>query len=163
MYRHILAASDFSDLGDRALTRAVDLAIEYGAALTLVHVIPSPDTPNPMYAHYEVRAHVEKLEESRRMAREALSARASAPTASRPKPPVGKVDLHFEVRVGQPAEEILAACAEHAVDLVVVGSSGKRGLQRWILGSTAEMVVRGCERDVLVVGGPHPVVVAPPG
>jgi nucleotide-binding universal stress UspA family protein len=77
MYKHVLAASDFSDLGDRALARAIEVAIEFHAKLTLVHVIPSPDTPNPMYAHYEVRAHVEKLEESRARAREALSERAA--------------------------------------------------------------------------------------
>lgn len=149
MYKHVLAASDFSDLGDRALARAIDVAIEFHAKLTLVHVIPSPDTPNPMYAHYEVRAHVEKLEESRSRARDALSARAGDHEREESE----KVDLNFEVRVGEPAEEILAAALEHKVDVVVVGSSGKRGFQRWLLGSTAEKVVRGSLCDVLVVSG----------
>jgi nucleotide-binding universal stress UspA family protein len=57
-----------------------------------------------------------------------------------------------DVRVGAPGDEILAAAEEHDADLLVIGTSGNRGVQRWFVGSNAERVVRGSLCDVLVVG-----------
>lgn len=135
MYKHILAATDFSDLGARALQKASALAIGLGAKLTLVHVMVSEESASPMYAEHEVRAHVEKLE---RQLQQAI--------------PSGKhVHVEVEVRVGQPAQELLAAMAQHDADLLVIASNGEKGFTRWLLGSVTDRVVRGAERDVLVV------------
>jgi nucleotide-binding universal stress UspA family protein len=142
MYTHILAATDFSQLGDRALQKAASLAVELEADLTFVHVMVSEDSANPMYAQHEVRAHVEKLEASKAKAREALSERAKR---------AGHIKIEFEVRVGEPAAEILAAAEQRNADLVVVSSNGQRGFTRWLLGSTTDRVVRGVTVDVLVV------------
>src|SRR5690606_9923634 len=90
MYKHILAATDFSQLGDQALQKATQLAVQLGAKLTLVHVMVSEDSASPMYAQHEVRAHVEKLKER-------LPEHAS------------EVKVELEVRVGVASTEILAA------------------------------------------------------
>jgi nucleotide-binding universal stress UspA family protein len=138
VYQHILAATDFSDLGDRALARAAELAVEVGAKLTLVHVMVSEDSANPMYKEHEVRAQVERLAEARARLSEKVSA-------------VQQVELHFEVRVGNPATEILAAVDQHGADLLVISSNGEKGFTRWLLGTTTDRVVRGAIKDVLVV------------
>ena len=143
MYKHILAATDFSDLGDRGLAKAVTLAIELHAKLTLLHVMPEADDPNPMYAHYEVRKHVEKLEESRERARGALADLVAKDS--------GRIELAFEVRVGDPATQILDTAKEVGADLIVVASNGQRGFTQWLLGSVTDRCVRGTDRDVLVV------------
>jgi len=135
MYKHILAATDFSDLGGRALQKASELAIGLGAKLTLVHVMVSEESASPMYAEHEVRAHVEKLEKQLQQA----------------IPPGHHVHVDVEVRVGQPAQELLAAMAQHGADLLVISSNGEKGFTRWLLGSVTDRVVRGAERDVLVV------------
>ncbi|UJR83069.1 universal stress protein [Sandaracinus amylolyticus] len=131
MYKHILAATDFSDLGDRALQKASELAIQLGAKLTFVHVMVSEDSASPMYAQHEVRAHVKKLGE--RM------------------PQHHDVQVELEVRVGDAPTEILAAAEAHDADLIVIATRGERGFAEWLLGSTAERVVRNARRDVLIV------------
>ncbi len=63
------------------------------------------------------------------------------------------VELHSHIRDGQPAETILKTIGEQAIDLVVMGTHGRTGVER-ILGSVAEEVVR---------ESPVPVLTVPPG
>jgi nucleotide-binding universal stress UspA family protein len=142
MYKHIVAGTDFSDLGDAALVRASELAIDMHAKLTLVHVVDEEDAPNPMYSSHEVRQHVERLEEAhQRLTGELASRKAAA----------GHIEVAFEIRAGKPSDQILAIAEEKGADLIVIASNGKKGLTRWLLGGTAERVVRGATGDVLVV------------
>ena len=143
MYKHILAATDFSDLGDHALRKAAELAILHGAKLTFVHVKVSEDSASPMYAQHEVQAQVAQLEDERARANTALSARVPA-TAKH-------IKVDFEVRLGEAGAELLAAMETHDADLLVISSNGERGFREWLLGTTTERVVRGARRDVLVV------------
>jgi universal stress protein A len=55
------------------------------------------------------------------------------------------------IRIGRPAAEILSQAEDVAADLIVVGSHGRRGLSRVMLGSTANGVVHGARCDVLMV------------
>ncbi len=54
---------------------------------------------------------------------------------------------------GDPAEEILGYAQRHPIDLIVVGTQGRTGVSRVLLGSVAERVVRGARCPVLVVPG----------
>ena len=56
-----------------------------------------------------------------------------------------------EVRKHRPEQEILAAAASHRADLVVMGTRGHRGVQRFMLGSVSERVARACPVPVLIV------------
>lgn len=142
MYKHIVAGTDFSDLGDAALVRACELAIDLHAKLTLVHVVDEEDSPNPMYSSHEVRQHLERLEAAhRRLAGELATRKAKD----------GHIEVAFEIRAGKASDQILAVAEEKAADLVVIASNGKKGLTRWLLGGTAERVVRGATQDVMVV------------
>jgi nucleotide-binding universal stress UspA family protein len=63
----------------------------------------------------------------------------------------GDVPLTFVGRSGDPADEILRYAAMHAVELIVVGTHGRTGVSRLLLGSVAERVTRGATCPVLVV------------
>ena len=147
MYRHIVAGTDFSDLGDTALIRAAEMAIDMQAKLTLVHVVPEEDAPNSMYSSHEVRHHLERLEEAhKRLTGELATKKAKS----------GHIEVGFEIRYGTPADQLLAVAEEKHADLIVIASNGQRGFTRWLLGSTADRVARGSTRDVLVVN-PAPI------
>lgn len=141
MYKHILAGTDFSDLGDKALLRAAELAVDLGAKLTLVHVVGEEDAQNAMYGAHEARQVVEKLEAAHTKARGELAEKNKA----------AHVEVTCEVRVGAAADQILALATERDADLIVVASAGPKGWTRWLLGSVADKVARGADRDVLVV------------
>jgi nucleotide-binding universal stress UspA family protein len=68
------------------------------------------------------------------------------------------MDVSFEVRVGHPADLILAAAARERTDLIVMGTHGLGGVRKWLLGSTTERVLRRTHTAVLAVpptvGGP---------
>jgi nucleotide-binding universal stress UspA family protein len=140
-YRHVMAATDFSALGDLAVKRAAELAKANGARLTLVHVLPEQVTPSPLVPHYyDVGTDVERLKLAKEAAGKALRERA----------PEG-VDVDVHVRVGDPSAEILAAESEHKPDLIVVATHGRTGISRWLMGSVATRVVGHAHTDVMVV------------
>lgn len=62
-----------------------------------------------------------------------------------------EIDLRTETRVGQPAREIVQFAEEHSIDHIVMGSHGRSGLSRTLLGSVAEHVVRRASVPVTVV------------
>ena len=61
------------------------------------------------------------------------------------------VNLETAILEGKPAAEIVRYAEEHGIDLIVIGTQGKRGLERLLLGSVAEKVVRTASCKVLVV------------
>lgn len=137
MYKHIVAATDFSEMGNRALTRAAELAILMKGKLTLLHVVHDEDTSTPLYAQHEVRSEIARLE-----ATLAASMGAAA---------VSHCDVDFVVRVGGVGDQILAFVREKNADLIVLGAAGQKGLTQLLLGSVANKVVRTADIDVLVV------------
>ena len=139
-FRRILVATDFAESAEEALARAVDLGRTHGAELLLLHVFV--DLP----AYPEVSAgRVEAIyEEQRRwveaeLERQARRARSQGLLAR----PV--------LRTGAPASTIAEVAAEERADLVVVGTHGRTGLDRLVVGSVAERVVRLAPCPVLVV------------
>jgi len=61
------------------------------------------------------------------------------------------VNVDIDVRVGQPDESIVECAKEHGADLIVMGSHGKTGLERLLVGSVSERVIGSAECPVLVV------------
>jgi nucleotide-binding universal stress UspA family protein len=143
-YQHILAATDFSELGDFAVARALEIALAQNAKLTLVHVLTEPPSPSPLVPrYYDVQTDDERLTAAKLEAASALYDRI--PAAIR----AGDLTVHCDVRIGDPADEILAAEVHHRPDLIVLSTHGRRGLSRWILGSVAARVLEGARVDVL--------------
>jgi len=144
-YEHILGATDFSPLGNQALQRAANLAAEAGCRLTALTVLPQPEMPSPLLAHYDLEKNDAKEAQARIAAREALL--EAIPASVRE----GELQIECEVLVGDPAGEILSADLRLRPDLIVLATHGRRGWRRWIMGSVAERVVQMAHADVLTV------------
>ncbi len=138
--RRILVPHDFSDTANRALEYALDLATTLGASITVMHAyeVPIYGFPEGPVLTAEMAGQIEAA------ARTALD--AVAKRASRPGVEVGSL-----LRQGAAWSEIQGAAKEAGADLIVIGSHGRRGLSRALLGSVAEKVVRTAPCPVLTV------------
>lgn len=136
-FEHILVATDFTSLACSAEDRAIALASALGAKLTLLHVhqLPSIAPAEGLLLPYD------ELEAS---ARTALDEKAAALRKRFP-------GLRAEMRIGYPDVEIVAAAKELGADLIVMGTHGRRGIRRALLGSVAARVVRTSPVPVLTV------------
>lgn len=137
MYRRILVPTDGSAGARAAFDHAVALA---GLADAAVHVVHAVD-PTLVPAEVGVEEVVDALSEAGRD----LVAELAAEAADR-----GHVVETAVVR-GSPAEAVCRYADEHDVDLVVMGTHGRTGLSRWLLGSVTERVVRRSPVPVLTV------------
>lgn len=138
-YRHILLAVDFSPDTEIVGTRAVELAGRYGARLSLLHVIePVPIDPADDMIVPEQILLDEQLAATARESLEKLAYRLGVPEAQR------------WVELGTAKNGIIRIAKEQRVDLIVVGSHGRRGLAL-LLGSTANAVLHAAPCDVLAV------------
>ena len=134
--RRILVPTDFSDFAQEALRYAVALRRRTGAEVHLLHVV-SPTPPAPEALDFETGPPEDGLRAALR-----LQAEVAGTTAS---------DLTCAIRYAYAiAPEILTYLDEVDADTIVVGTHGKRGLRRLMLGSVAEELVRTSPCDVLV-------------
>ncbi len=145
--RHILVPYDFDESSSSALTYAVRLAAAVGAGVTMLHAVEDPSEGGDDAAEL-VHDLLPELAKRRfvlaRGALEALAARARG----------DGVELSAKVRVGRAWCEIDAEAVEGAFDLIVMGTHGRHGLARGLLGSVAEKVVRTAPCSVLTVHAP---------
>ena len=130
---HILCPVDFSEPSERAMEYAGDLAQQFGADLTVLHVVYDPlditcsHIPHPP---------LEQLrEEMVREAEHTLHGQVHRALRFLPRAKTAVV-------AGPPFRQIIRYAREHHVDLIVMGTQGLSGLDRLIMGSTAERVVR---------------------
>jgi universal stress protein A len=138
----ILYATDFSPASDAALSFASSLASDSGAVLHIVHVGVSHADAFATTAPYGY-AISEDVELRERHDRESKLVHVLPSVA-------GVVCKHHNLE-GNPAEEVLRFAEEEGVDLIVVGSHGRTGLSRMLMGSVAEEIVRRADCPVLVV------------
>jgi nucleotide-binding universal stress UspA family protein len=136
--RRILVATDFGPVAHRALEVALDLAVVHGASVLLVHGFEVPDFGPEGSRGYAAQMRERASERLEALARE-VSHRAEG------------VTVRTEARQGTAWEQIASAAQASGADLVVVGTHGRRGVQRALLGSVAEKVVRTCPVPVLTV------------
>lgn len=138
----ILVSTDFSELSKYAVTYAADLAATLGATLVLVHVYQMP--PMLMPGPYGISA--ELAERIPREATELLEAAAKDAAHA-------KVHVRTVLREGDPRDQIVAVAEAEKADLLVMGTHGRRGLSRALIGSVAEAALRTAPCPVLTV---HP-------
>jgi nucleotide-binding universal stress UspA family protein len=139
-FRRILIAVDESAFAARAAEAGFELARSLGAEVALTHVVdPSVDAYAPEGGIPASELIGLAQQDGRRLVA-AFSQRASL----QPAP------LEF-VHVGKPATEIVRAAKDWPADLIVIGSHGRGGIGRLLLGSVAEAVMRHAACPVLVV------------
>ncbi len=138
----ILVPIDFSDPSREALDAAGELALLFGAELSLLHVVPMiPDLPNvEALVHegkYEDKLHSDVEERLQKMAED-----------------LARKEIHATTEVGTandvPMEIVRFAESENA-DMIVIASHGVSGWKRFVLGSVAEKVVQVAPCAVLML------------
>jgi nucleotide-binding universal stress UspA family protein len=139
----IVAATDFSEVGDRAVDAAFRLAADHGARLLLLHVVERPPTPNPLYAHYVPMPGPEETRRAVAAVEAALRERVPAQLRTR-------VPHEAIARLGDPAEEILRLADERSASLVVVASHDRGPVARALLGSVSGRVAARARCPVLI-------------
>jgi universal stress protein A len=140
IYQHIMIAADFSEHGLRVQQKALALAKAHQANLSLCHIVE--DFPLTDFA-YEPMISIdidmrETMLDSAKKHCEELGEKLSIPAQQQ------------WVEFGTPGQDIVRLANEHNVDLIVLGSHGRRGL-KLLLGSTANAVLHHAECDVLAV------------
>jgi len=141
-FHHILVPVDFEAPAQVALDSAIDLALTFDARLTLIHaweVSPYVYSTLP-YVSADLWTAVEQGAKEQLRTTLALAARR-APRAE------------SILAQGPPAQAILTACEQVKADLIVMGTHGRRGVSRVLLGSVAEKVVRLATVPVLTIRG----------
>lgn len=143
LYRRVLHATDFSRASAPAFRQALIAARRSRAELVLVHVIEPPAVVLED-AFATARIYREMQADTERRARRGLDRlRAQARRAG--------VRASALALTGIPWEEIVKAAARTRADLVVVGTHGRTGLPRFVIGSVAERVVSRSRCPVLTV------------
>lgn len=138
----ILCPTDFSPCASHALPHALRLAREYGAELHLYHAVVLHET-EPADATYGL-PDLEGLYE-------AIQEQTAAQLRETVPEDAGITTARAQVRATSPARGILEYAEEREIDLIVMGTHGRRGLRRLLLGSVAEEVVRLAPCPVLTV------------
>jgi nucleotide-binding universal stress UspA family protein len=137
--RRILFPTDFSDNAARAFPRAVSLADRHDAELHVVHVTEPSTTPS---------------KHSKRglpVSPDVLSEWLGQPSMEAGLDLDDLTIIQKQISSGTPPERLLAYVEDQGIDLVVMGTHGRRGVQRMLLGSVTEEVVRKAPCPVLTV------------
>jgi len=146
--RMILHPTDFSEHANYAFQMACALARDYRAEIAVLHVYPTPVAPAMGGGLFPVPLDVP---------REELLAKLNEIKPFDPTIPVERAFVE-----GDPAFEIVRAGEKFAADLIVMGTHGRGGLSRLIMGSVAENVSRKATCPVLTVRTPMGVIVSEP-
>ncbi|MDF3071283.1 MAG: UspA domain protein [Polyangiaceae bacterium] len=141
-FTHLLVPTDFGSASGEAVELAIALASSLGAKLTLLHTWEIPAYP---YMDY-VASTGDLTTEIENAAAKALADALAVVKTQIP-------DAAAVLRVGAPWQQVIDSVGELGVDLVVMGTHGRRGLSHHLLGSVAEKVVRLCPVPVLTVRG----------
>ena len=136
----VLLATDGSPASEPASEEAIDLAIQVGARLLVVSVLGAASRSS------EASAEIGGVADSR----DSLTTKAHA-IVQRAK--AAGANATFLVWEGEPGDAIVAAADSENVDLIVVGSHGRSGVSRFLIGSVSDYVVRHAHCPVMVVRG----------
>jgi nucleotide-binding universal stress UspA family protein len=138
----ILHPTDFSECAARAQTTAVDLVRRLGGEIVLLQVlVETPLYGESVLSMSRVRS---VYDAQRKWAEESLEARSADLRQ-------GGTKASWRVQVGVPFEEIVKIAEEERADMIVMGTHGRGGLNRMLLGSVADRVIRLAPCPVLTV------------
>ena len=149
MFKRILVPIDGSSTSNRGLQQAIALAKDQSARLCLLHVVDEGVLdPGLEGTIYLPRSYVERVMKALRNKGQKLLAKAETRARQRRL----RVETVLQRIRGRPvAELIIEQAKKWRADVIVLGTHGRRGLSRLLLGSDAEMVVREAPVPVLLV------------
>jgi nucleotide-binding universal stress UspA family protein len=141
-FQKILCPVDFFPGSRHAFEFALKLAINYNARVIALHVV-EPIIPTAYEPAFSVPDLTNQLEKESKRLMKSLAGKAAR----------AGVPLTTEVRLGEITGEIRGAVTKAKADLVVAGTHGSKGFERWLMGSVTEKLMRHCPVPLLVVGG----------
>jgi nucleotide-binding universal stress UspA family protein len=141
----LLVPTDFSECSQKAIHYAEELARQFGSTIVLLHVV-EPVHPYPVdglgsFPGEQRDVNLELLPEAAE-SMEKLAALVGRSVAT---------PVRHLTRIGSAHEEIVRIAAEQNADLIVISTHGRTGWKRFLMGSTAELVVRHAPCPVFVV------------
>jgi nucleotide-binding universal stress UspA family protein len=145
--RTIIHPTDFSDRSNYAFRLACSLARDHGSKLLVVHVLPPPAV-----AYGEVITGLS----------DAMYREQAKQQLEKLMPTDPKVTIEHQLLDGDPAAEVIELARQTHADLIVMGTHGRGGLGRLLMGSVAEQIVRKAPCAVLSVKMPFPEESAAP-
>jgi nucleotide-binding universal stress UspA family protein len=137
--RTILHPTDFSELAGYGFQMACALARDYGARLVVCHVSQPPAV---VYGEFGAAPPLNDTPESLRE------------RVTRVRPTDEEIDVQHYLLEGDPAAETVALADDTQCDLIVMGTHGRTGLGRLLMGSVAEQVMRRAPCPVLTIKAP---------
>jgi nucleotide-binding universal stress UspA family protein len=148
-FTKLLVPLDGSELSERALPFAVELAREAGAQLRLVRVAETfrnelPHNTANLFMEPSYKAMLERFETLEQEANDYLTAVATRLRAE-------AIDVTIEALSGDPFRELTAAVERQAPDLIVMATHGRGGITRWFYGSVADRLLTTTSLPVLLV------------
>lgn len=143
MYERILVATDFNELATAALRLAAGIAVRSGGELIVVYA--DRFEPPAEFTAAQIGSLIESIDASRVAASDELRRYVEATLRDVP------VSRRTIVAEGTPAASILRVAESERVDLIVMGTHGRGGIQRLLAGSVAERVVAESTVPVLTV------------
>jgi len=152
MFKRIFVAVDGSAASNRGLKTAIDLAVDQHANLHILHVIDTVSMTPALETAYFPAQHADQMTEALRDSGRKVLAKAQAMAVGRD---VDVATTLVESTGTTVSQAILAAARKKRADVIVLGTHGRRGLSRALMGSDAEMVVREARVPVLLVRVPE--------
>ena len=143
-YKNILVPVDFSPVSQRSINRAQEIAAQYQAYLTLLHIVE--DIPLGVAAFGDVGA-VYLSPDTHDLVKETAQKQL---TELAQQMQLG-TEIKLKVIDGYANTSINAYAEDHHIDLIVIGHSAKSGFLGMLMGSTAETVAKHAKCDVLVM------------
>jgi nucleotide-binding universal stress UspA family protein len=143
--RRILVPTDFTETSERAIDWALGIAARFGAMITVMHAYELPIVGFPDGAIVATPEIASRIADASRGALDATVERLKS----------RGVTVESVLREGVAWEEVNAVADSIDADLIVIGTHGRRGLARALLGSVAENVIRTAHRPVVTIRGEH--------
>jgi universal stress protein A len=142
--KHILVPTDFSDCSKHALEAALSLAVKYDAAVSVVHVI-EPARYSAALGH-DVSIDAAAYQDVGATLKESAAEQMKEYMAHVTHPNVAS-----KIENGIAYDAVCRAAEGHECDLIVIGTHGRSGLKRFVMGSVAEKVIRHAHCPVLTI------------
>ena len=148
-FSHVVVPLDGSELAEQVLPPALDFAVLTGARITLLRVVKTPETLMPAEETFWTASERDYLDRERLVAQQYLDgvtsrlAGGAAPSS---------VTLETAVTLApEPARAILSWTSSHGADAIAICTNARGGMQRLLVGSVTDKVVRGATVPTLVV------------
>ena len=153
MFNDILVPLDGSQVSERAIPMAEDLARSSEATVHLIHMVSREHELGAGRGIDSVQAAEMEVDMARRLTESRLHrGRTYLEQKGSQLSGAGiKIETDFAVVAGDPAQNIIDYVKEHSISLVVMSTHGHGGIRRLLLGSVTARVIRSCEVPVLVV------------